>query len=221
MKNKSWDVWVLFLILIVTTIGIRLFYINNLMGDVVINDNIYNQLKNINGTEINSIYLRLLYLASFIFNSYTDAGVYLNVFFQLLTIIIIFWDIYLVTKKYYAFRISMLLAVFPTYIKRVSNLSAYDMYFMSGILLIVIIMTICRRIVAVMNSKNIENSKCDEIKEIQMEEAALVYEKVKFLENPLPVPKTREHKTMDYALEVSEDDDFDIKEISDNDDFDI
>jgi hypothetical protein len=194
----------------------------------VVNEDIYNQIKNINAnditkglSDINSIYLAILYLASFIFNSYTGAGVYLNVFFQTVTIIIIFWDIYLVTKKYYAFRVSMLLAVFPTYIKRVSVLGTYNMYFMLGILLIVIVMVIVRKIFDIMNGRKIENSKCDEIKEIQMEEAALVYEKVKFLENPLPVPKTREHKTMDYAVEVADDDDFDIKDISDNDDFDI
>jgi hypothetical protein len=228
MKNKSWDVWVLFLILVITTVGIRLFYVNGIMNDVVINEDIYNQIKNINAndmmkglSDINSIYLAVLYLTSFIFDSYTGAGVYLNVFFQTLTIIIIFWDIYLVTKKYYAFRISMLLAVFPTYIKRVSILGTHDMYFVLGILLIVIIMMICRKIAAVINSKKRENSKCDEIKEIQMEESALVYEKIKFLENPLPVPKTREHKTMDYAVEVAADDDFDIKDISDDDDFDI
>jgi hypothetical protein len=82
-------------------------------------------------------------------------------------------------------------------------------------------MVIVRKIADIMNSRKIENSKCDEIKEIQMEESALVYEKVKFLENPLPVPKTREHKTMEYAVEVADDDDFDIKDISDDDDFDI
>jgi hypothetical protein len=92
---------------------------------------------------------------------------------------------------------------------------------MLWILLIVIVMVIVRKIADIMNSRKIENSKCDEIKEIQMEESALVYEKIKFLENPLPVPKTREHKTMDYAVEVAADDDFDIKDISDDDDFDI
>jgi hypothetical protein len=228
MKKKSLDVWVLFLILVTTTIAIRLFYLKYFTDGVVVNEDIYNQIKNINAnditkglSDINSIYLAILYLASFIFNSYTGAGVYLNVFFQTVTIIIIFWDIYLVTKKYYAFRVSMLLAVFPTYIKRVSVLGTYNMYFMLGILLIVIVMVIVRKIFDIMNGRKIENSKCDEIKEIQMEEAALVYEKVKFLENPLPVPKTREHKTMDYAVEVADDDDFDIKDISDNDDFDI
>lgn len=46
--------------------------------------------------------------------------------------------------------------------------------------------------------------------------------KVKFIENPLPVPKRREHKEMDYSVEVSNDnDDYDIKDVSGMDFFDI
>lgn len=45
---------------------------------------------------------------------------------------------------------------------------------------------------------------------------------VKFIENPLPVPKRREHKEMDFAVELHEDnDDYDIKDISGMDFFDI
>jgi hypothetical protein len=59
------------------------------------------------------------------------------------------------------------------------------------------------------------------MEEIHMEESVFKDKKVTLLENPLPVPKIKEHKTLGYAVEVSDDDDFDIKEISDNDDFDI
>jgi hypothetical protein len=33
---------------------------------------------------------------------------------------------------------------------------------------------------------------------------------IKLLDNPLTLPKKKEHKTMDYDYEVSDDDDFDI-----------
>ena len=46
--------------------------------------------------------------------------------------------------------------------------------------------------------------------------------KVKLLENPLPVPKRREHKGMDFAVTLNNDnDDYDIKDISGMDYFDI
>ena len=45
-------------------------------------------------------------------------------------------------------------------------------------------------------------------------------EKPRMIENPLPLPKKREHREMDYAYEVSEDRmHFDV-EIRDQDDFD-
>ena len=45
---------------------------------------------------------------------------------------------------------------------------------------------------------------------------------VKFIENPLPVPKRREHKEMDFAVELRDDnDDYDIKDVSGMDFFDI
>ena len=45
---------------------------------------------------------------------------------------------------------------------------------------------------------------------------------VKFIENPLPVPKRREHKEMDFAIELcDENEDYDIKDISGMDFFDI
>ena len=46
--------------------------------------------------------------------------------------------------------------------------------------------------------------------------------KVKFIENPLPVPKRKEHKKMEYAVELtSENDDYDIKDMTGMDFFDI
>lgn len=45
---------------------------------------------------------------------------------------------------------------------------------------------------------------------------------IKFIENPLPVPKRREHKEMDFAVILHNDnDDYDIKDVSGMDFFDI
>lgn len=46
--------------------------------------------------------------------------------------------------------------------------------------------------------------------------------KVKFIDNPLPVPKRREHKEMDFSVELCDNnDDYDIKDVSGMDFFDI
>lgn len=45
---------------------------------------------------------------------------------------------------------------------------------------------------------------------------------VRMIENPLPVPKRREHKEMDYMLtDIPENDDFDLKDMTGIDFFDI
>ena len=44
---------------------------------------------------------------------------------------------------------------------------------------------------------------------------------IQYIENPLPVPKRREHKEMDYAIEVSEDSDFDLHDLTGLDYFDL
>lgn len=61
----------------------------------------------------------------------------------------------------------------------------------------------------------------DGMKEIILDEEE-TRKKVKFLENPLPVPKRHERKEMDFAIELRGDnDDYDIKDVSGMDFFDI
>ena len=58
------------------------------------------------------------------------------------------------------------------------------------------------------------------MKEILPEDVGI--KRVEFIKNPLPVPKRREHKEMDFALELTpENDEFDIKDMTGKDFFDI
>lgn len=57
------------------------------------------------------------------------------------------------------------------------------------------------------------------MKEIKPED--LQSERHKMIDNPLPVPKKKLHKEMDYALKSTEEDDYDLKDLSDKDFFDI
>ena len=46
--------------------------------------------------------------------------------------------------------------------------------------------------------------------------------KVQYIENPLPVPKRREHKKMDFAFEPTDsNDDYDLKDMTNKDFYDI
>ncbi|MEZ3430127.1 MAG: hypothetical protein K1W36_07700 [Lachnospiraceae bacterium] len=57
------------------------------------------------------------------------------------------------------------------------------------------------------------------MKEIVLDD--LEDKKVQYIENPLPVPKRREHKEMDFAFEPTGNDDYDLKDMSGKDFFDI
>lgn len=81
------------------------------------------------------------------------------------------------------------------------------------------------------NKEEDKNEETEQTEEIEMLPAGMkeiVFDdeerkkKVKLLENPLPVPKRREHKGMDFAVTLNNDnDDYDIKDISGMDYFDI
>jgi hypothetical protein len=60
------------------------------------------------------------------------------------------------------------------------------------------------------------------MREIKLEDIETT-KKVKYIENPLPVPKRREHKEMSYAINelTSENDDYDVKDMTGMDFFDI
>ena len=45
--------------------------------------------------------------------------------------------------------------------------------------------------------------------------------KVNYIENPLPVPKRKVHKEMDYAIKTRDNDDYDLKDMSGKDFYDI
>ena len=59
------------------------------------------------------------------------------------------------------------------------------------------------------------------MKEITLEDVKKEEQTSNFIENPLPVPKRRAHKEMDYAIAVDENDDYDITDMSGKDFFDI
>lgn len=71
------------------------------------------------------------------------------------------------------------------------------------------------------NEANIETLPLG-MKEIRIDVVQNTSQKVKFIENPLPVPKRKEHKQMDYAIELNpNNNDYDINDMTGIDFFDI
>ena len=256
MKNKSWITGILIVILTSIAIGLRIYYVDYLMSDVDISEDIYNAAKVtvgttkfssffINGLNIKSVYICSLYITFLIFGNFTVAGVYLNLFYQVLTVLFVFIAVKNISNRYIGFGAGIIAAIIPMYIEKMSKVTVLNMQlFLVAIgcsLLTFILGILYRRyhknklvhtnceVAGLTNAERVEevaikpemqSVQDHSMKEIKLDD--LEEKKVKFIENPLPVPKRREHKEMDFVIELTEDnDDYDLKDISGKDFFDI
>ena len=258
MKSKNWITGLLIIILTSVAIAARVYYINNLMSEVKISEDIYSAAKVPVGTtkfssffssgfNLKSVYIFSLYVIFLIFGNFTVAGVYLNLLYQVLTVLLVYFSIKNVSNRYIGFGAGMIAAIVPMYIEILSEVTVANMQIFLvavGCSLLTLLLKICydmyrnKKIfhanqvmkepedavsVANLGSKpeiQMQSVQDRSMKEIKLDD--LEEKKVKFIENPLPVPKRREHKEMDFALELTEDnDDYDLKDISGKDFFDI
>lgn len=256
MKNKSWITGILIVILTSIAIGVRIYYVDYLMSDVDISEDIYNAAKVtvgttkfssffINGLNIKSVYICSLYITFLIFGNFTVAGVYLNLLYQVLTVLFVFIAVKNISNRYIGFGAGIIAAIIPMYIEKMSKVTVLNMQlFLVAIgcsLLTFVLGILYRRyhknklvhtnceVAGLTNAEHVEevaikpemqSVQDHSMKEIKLDD--LEEKKVKFIENPLPVPKRREHKEMDFVIELTEDnDDYDLKDISGKDFFDI
>ena len=256
MKNKSWITGILIVILTSIAIGLRIYYVDYLMSDVDISEDIYNAAKVtvgttkfssffINGLNIKSVYICSLYITFLIFGNFTVAGVYLNLLYQVLTVLFVFIAVKNISNRYIGFGAGIIAAIIPMYIEKMSKVTVLNMQlFLVAIgcsLLTFVLGILYRRyhknklvhtnceVAGLTNAERVEEVAIKpemqfvqdhSMKEIKLDD--LEEKKVKFIENPLPVPKRREHKEMDFVIELTEDnDDYDLKDISGKDFFDI
>ena len=69
---------------------------------------------------------------------------------------------------------------------------------------------------------NVSFAATGEMREITLEDIEeREHNAIQYIENPLPVPKRREHKEMDYAIDVSDDSDYDLQDMTGIDYFDF
>lgn len=255
MKKYSWLSGLFLLILSGIAISVRIYYINNVMAEININEEIYLAAKvsvgNIgfstifsNGFQIKSLYISNLYLMFLIFGNFTVAGVYLNILYQVATVILVYFMVKIVTNKYISFAIGLIAAVLPGYIHHLSKINVVDMeIFLFALILNVIVFLIyfiyskfhAKKLSPVMAEANKTEDKQTSITGTEVDTGVLMdrsmreihYDdledkKVQYIENPLPVPKRREHKEMDFALEPTDsNDDYDLKDMTNKDFYDI
>jgi len=243
------------LILSGIAISVRIYYINNLMTEININEEIYLAAKvraeNISlsiifsdGFDIKSLYISNLYLMFLIFGNFTVAGVYLNILYQVVTVILVYSMVKIVANKYISFAVGLIAAVLPGYIHHLSKVNIIDMEIFLLVLILNLIVFIIHLLyskfyVKKLSSSTVERSKTENkqtlvteieestgvlmdrsMKEIHYDD--LEEHKVQYIENPLPVPKRKQHKEMDFAFEPTDsNDDYDLKDMTNKDFYDI
>lgn len=261
MKKRSW-LTVLFLIILSSiAIIVRVYYVNHLMAEVNISEDIYNAAKVSIGSKglafafsdgfrIQSLYICNLYLAFLLFGNFTVSGVYLNILYQVLTVVLVYIAVKSLTNRYVGFAAGLILTILPVYIDTLSDVTIQNMGILIAVLGGTIVILLIRWVYhGNMAKRNIsdkmivnkpgpqenEKNSADAEKAVYVDTNILpdtsmkeiLYDdlednKVQYIENPLPVPKRREHKEMDFAFEPTDSDgDYDVKDLTGKDFYDI
>ena len=156
MKNKSWITCLFLLILASIAVAVRIYYINHLMVEVKISEEIYESAKVTvdssgltdifsKGFNIHTLYLSTLYTAFLVFGNFTVAGVYLNIFYQVLTVLLIFIFVSNLLNKYAGLIAGLAAAVLPLYLRELSEVTVLNME-------IFIISCVCAVVAAIFRS---------------------------------------------------------------------
>lgn len=250
MKKRGWMTGLFLIILSSIAIIVRVYYINNLMFEVAINEDIYDAAKVSVGTtnlsaifadgfHMQSFYICNLYIAFLVFGNFTVAGVYLNILYQVLTVLLIYILVRNLSNQYIGLGAGLLASFFPFYITKLSEVTIFNMELFIAVMVCAIASLIVRIVydkhtrkkviekepgisqnIVLETEPEIVSVQDTSMKEILLDD--LQDNKVNYIENPLPVPKRKEHREMDFAFELSsENDDYDLKDMSGKDFFDI
>lgn len=194
------------------------------------------------GVSAKAVYILCLSFSCMIFGNFAVAGVYLNVGLQMLAVLILFGAGENFCNRYLATVLGVVYAVFPMVISQVSRVDEINMIMLlavAGIWCFSVIVYLFRHLrrkkkeKAVFEKENaVEMTEHEQnvqagtlpmpdssMKEIILDDVE--EQKTKFIENPLPVPKRRAHREMDFAIETDENDDYDITDMTGKDFFDI
>lgn len=278
MKRERWRTVFFLVVLLIIILFVRLFFLQpntiaiELEGDYYQKAMIGSQgIYKVQSFAIDDIYTMALSVSMLLFGNCEMAGVYLNIFLQVLVIVCIYFAIGFVANAHTSLLIAIVISLIPFYSDKVYEISSFNLLMLLYAVGLFILSIICKGVSMFVFKKKTaeqENSilfdvqeeqngvitlddiigdvrsslkeEADKQKEVLHETDAETEEavpagmkeilldeddkkkKVKLIENPLPVPKRREHKEMEFAVELHDDnDDYDIKDISGMDFFDI
>lgn len=195
-----------------------------------------------NGFSVKAAYVFCMSFSCMIFGNFTVAGVYLNVALQLLAVLMLFYAGKNFLNRTLGFVMSAVFAVLPAAANQIAQVNETNMYLLFAMTAIWLVSAVVyfvrylcgrRKAKILLEKENAVNMEETEktaeemptvmadssMKEIILDDAD--EPKPNYIENPLPVPKRRAHKEMDYAIETDENDDYDITDMTGKDFFDI
>ena len=195
-----------------------------------------------NGFSAKAVYVLCMSFSCMIFGNFAVAGVYLNVGLQMIAVLLLFSAGNNFFNRYLGMVFGAIGAVFPMIVSLVSRVDETNMnmlfvvvviWCLSGIVYLIRYLIGKKRAKALLAKENaVEITENEQIvqaetavvpdssmKEIILDDVE--EQKPKFIENPLPVPKRRAHREMDYAIETDDNDDYDITDMTGKDFFDI
>ncbi len=198
-----------------------------------------------NGFSVKAAYVFCMSFSCMVFGNFTVAGVYLNVALQLLAVLMLFCAGKNFLNRTLGFVISAVFALLPAVVNQIAQVNETNMYLLFAMTAIWLVSAavyfvryLCgrRKAKTLLEKENAVNMEETEKTEKTAEEMPAVMAdssmkeiilddtdepKPNYIENPLPVPKRRTHKEMDYAIETDETDDYDITDMTGKDFFDI
>lgn len=207
------------------------------------------EIKNVflSGFSLRTVYALFLSFFCIIFGNFAVAGVYLNVALHIAASLLLFCAGFNFFNRYVGLVIGVIYAFFPFFVKDVSNVNEINiriLFIIALVWIVSVLVWLVRRFcerkksgkVLMEENVTMEESSNDvheepdvmtpqvsvpdsSMKEIILDEAEI--QKPKYIENPLPVPKRRVHKEMDYVIETDASDDYDITDVAGKDFFDI
>lgn len=244
MLKRIWREEFLGFITMLITIAIRVVYIQLFVEDVVVVNDYYQstgtQMEQLEQFGLSGIYTWMLSIVMFFFGNSADVVMYTNVLLQILTVVFVYITIRVFTNSSVASAFSMIVSLVLIV---VGNLREGSSMFVFVLVVAAVICLLCLMVKLVSNSKNTKSNEfresspmyesrrryvpapqpeLGEMREITLDSITeREQNEIQFIENPLPVPKKREHKEMDYALDITDDMDYDLQDLTGLDYFDF
>ncbi len=218
-------------ITLLITIAIRVVYIQFFVEDVVVN-NYYqstsSQIEQLRQFGLSEVYTGMLSVVMLFCGNSADVVMYTNVLLQILTVVFVYLAIRVFTNSNVASAFSMMVSLVLIF---AGNLREGSGMYVFILVVAAVVCLMCLMAKLVSNSKNTKSnefresapiyegrkrysashSELGEMREITLDSLEEREQNaIQYIENPLPVPKRREHKAMDYALDIGDDSDYDL-----------